>query len=58
MKSPEAGMDFMEGLRTTPKTIRFTPTKTGSYPFYCSKISPFDRTHRERGMEGVIEVIP
>jgi heme/copper-type cytochrome/quinol oxidase subunit 2 len=58
MKSPEAGMDFVQSLRTTPNTIRFTPTKTGVYPFYCSKISPSGKTQRERGMEGVIEVVP
>jgi hypothetical protein len=58
MKSPEAGMNFVERLRTTPKTIVFTPTKTGSYPFYCSEIAPSGKTQRERGMEGIIEVVP
>jgi plastocyanin len=58
MKSPEAGMEFSTGLSTTPKTITFTPTKPGSYPFYCSKKAPFSKSHRERGMEGVIEVVP
>jgi plastocyanin domain-containing protein len=58
MKSPEAGMQFEESLSTTPKTIKFTPTKVGSYPFYCSKKPPFGKSHRERGMEGVIEVVP
>lgn len=57
MNSPEAGMDFAEGLSTTPKVIKFTPTKPGTYPFYCSKKSPFGKTHKERGMEGVIEVV-
>jgi plastocyanin len=57
MKSPEAGMDFAEGLGMEPKTIKFTPTKTGKFPFYCSKKVPFFSSHKERGMEGVIEVI-
>jgi plastocyanin domain-containing protein len=57
MKSPEAGMDFVESLSTTPKTIKFTPIKTGTYPFYCTKKPPFGKSHRERGMEGVLEVV-
>jgi plastocyanin len=57
MNSPEAGMDFAEGLSSTPKVIKFTPTKPGTYPFYCSKKSPFGKSHKERGMEGVIEVV-
>lgn len=58
MKAPEAGMEFSEGLGTNPKTIAFTPTRPGKYPFYCGKKSPFGKSHRERGMEGVIEVTP
>jgi plastocyanin len=58
MKSPEAGMVFTEGLSSTPKVISFTPTKPGTYPFFCGKKAPFVKSHRERGMEGVIEVVP
>jgi plastocyanin len=58
MKSPEAGMAFTEGLSSTPKVISFTPTKPGTYPFFCGKKAPFVKSHRERGMEGVIEVVP
>ena len=57
MASPEAGMEFKEGISTTPKVIKFTPTKTGKYPFYCTMKSFFS-SHREKGMEGVIEVVP
>lgn len=57
MKSPEAGMEFSEGISTTPKIIKFTPTKTGKYPFYCTMKSLFSN-HREKGMEGIIEVVP
>ena len=57
MKSPEAGMEFSEGVSGTPKVIKFTPTKTGKYPFYCTMKSLFS-SHREKGMEGVIEVVP
>jgi plastocyanin domain-containing protein len=55
--SPEAGIVFKETLSTTPKIIKFTPTKVGTYPFYCTKKLLFFKSHRERGMEGVIEVV-
>ncbi len=57
-KSPEAGIEFKESMSTTPKIIKFTPTKVGKYPMYCSKKAPFSKTHREKGMEGIIEVVP
>lgn len=56
-KAPEAGMDIYESLSSEPKVIRFTPTKVGKYPFYCDKKFLFSKSHREKGMEGVIEVI-
>jgi plastocyanin len=56
-KSPEAGIVFQESLSSTPKIIKFTPTKVGEYPLYCSKKAPFSKSHREKGMEGVIEVV-
>ena len=55
---PEAGIEFQESLSSTPKVIRFTPTKVGTYPFFCSKDVPFFKSHREKGMEGVFEVVP
>ena len=56
MKSPEAGIDFDQGLSITPKTITFTPTKVGKYPIYCSKRLLFFKSHRDKGMEGTLEV--
>ena len=55
MSSQEAGMSFKKDLTTDPKTIKFTPTKIGKYPFYCDK-GIFFWNHREKGMEGVVEV--
>ena len=57
MHSPEAGMEFHESLEKEPKTITFTPTKTGQYPFSCTKRFLFFRSHADRGMRGTIEVI-
>jgi plastocyanin domain-containing protein len=58
LKAPEAGIDFNVSLDDTPKVIRFTPTKPGSYPFYCDKKLLFFESHREKGMKGVLEVTP
>ncbi len=56
MKAPEAGMDFEVSLADKSKAVKFTPTKTGTYPFYCNKKLLFFESHREKGMEGVMEV--
>jgi len=55
--APDAGITVRESLSAEPKVIRFTPTKAGRYPFYCSKKPPFMASHREKGMEGVLEVV-
>ncbi|HEY4743783.1 MAG TPA: hypothetical protein VIH45_03935 [Desulfuromonadaceae bacterium] len=58
IKAPEAGISFDVSLDDVPKGIRFTPTKAGTYPFYCTKKLLFFESHKEKGMEGVLEVIP
>jgi plastocyanin domain-containing protein len=57
IKEPDAGIEIDESLSTEPKTIKFTPNKVGKYPFYCSKKLLFFKSHREQGMEGIIEVV-
>jgi len=54
----DAGMEIKKNLGSKPVIVRFTPTKTGNYIFYCSKRFLFFASHRERGMEGTIEVVP
>lgn len=56
MKSPEAGMEFSEKLSDSLTIVRFTPSKPGKYTFYCDKKLLFFKSHKDRGMEGVIEV--
>lgn len=56
-KSPEAGIAFTLDLKADTQTVKFTPTKTGKYPIYCDKSLLWFKTHRERGMEGLIEVV-
>jgi len=56
LKAPEAGIDFSEALSTESVTIKFTPTKAGEYTFFCNKKLPFSKSHREKGMEGILLV--
>ncbi len=58
IKAPEAGVDVNVSLKEEPQVVKFTPTKTGTYPFYCDKKLLFFESHREKGMEGVLEVVP
>lgn len=37
-------------------TLKFTPTQKGVFPFYCDKKLLFFASHREKGMEGKLEV--
>lgn len=53
---PDAGIDIDESLSTEPKVIKFTPKKVGKYQFYCDQKLLFFKSHREEGMEGIIEV--
>lgn len=58
IQAPGAGVMVDQELAADPKKIAFTATKPGKYPFYCSKKLPFMAGHREKGMEGVLEVVP
>ena len=57
IQAPEAGMVVDEALSTRPVVIRFTPTVVGRYPFYCKNRLLFLQSHREKGMEGVLDVV-
>lgn len=58
IQAPEAGIAVDESLSSEAKTIRFTPTAVGSFPIYCKNKLLFFESHREKGMAGVLEVIP
>lgn len=58
IKAPEAGIAVEEDLATDIKKIAFTATAVGKYPLYCGNKLLFFASHRERGMEGVLEVVP
>lgn len=53
---PQAGIAVHTELGTTPKTFRFTPAQPGRFTYYCTHRLLFFRSHRERGMEGVLDV--
>lgn len=57
LKDPDAGIAINQdiGAGDTVK-VRFTPTKTGVFTFYCDKKLLFFKSHREKGMEGVLKV--
>ncbi len=57
LKAPEAGINFSVSLSKEPKIIKFTPKKTGKYPFWCTKRFLFLKSHKDHGMTGVLEVV-
>lgn len=58
IRAEDAGINVKEDLGTEPKRITFTATRPGKYAIYCSKKLPFMAGHREKGMEGILEVVP
>lgn len=57
IEAPEAGINFNEDIPKEPKVIRFTPTKTGKYDIICDKKFLFFESHKDKGMEGTLEVV-
>lgn len=57
IQAPEAGILVDENLSSDARNIRFTPTAVGKYHFYCRNKLLFFKSHREKGMEGVLEVV-
>ena len=55
--APEAGIAIDATLGTEPQTVAFTPKKPGQYPFFCKNRLLFFKSHREHGMEGMLEVV-
>jgi plastocyanin len=58
IQAPDGTTLVQQDLATEPRKITFTPRKPGKYPMYCSKKPPLMASHRERGMEGMLEVVP
>lgn len=58
IKAPEAGIAVDEELSTETKKTAFTPTAAGKYAYYCKNKLLFFASHREQGMEAILEVVP
>ncbi|HKN86298.1 MAG TPA: cupredoxin domain-containing protein [Nitrospiraceae bacterium] len=57
LKEPTAGLMIEEDVPSGKGTIvRFTPTQRGLFPFYCDKKLLFFKSHRDKGMEGLLDV--
>jgi plastocyanin len=57
LKEPDAGIVIEEDVgHSEPTKVKFTPTRPGTYPYYCDRKLPFRPSHREQGMEGRLEV--
>ena len=57
IKAPEAGIEVNVSLDTKPQLVKFTPAKPGKYPIICTKKMVFMKSHKDKGMEGVLEVV-
>jgi plastocyanin len=54
---PKSGLAIREEVPAGQTVkITFTPTVPGSFEIYCDKKLLFFKSHREKGMEGVLEV--
>jgi len=57
IKEPSAGMQVDKEVdHGDSAVVKFTPTQSGTYTFYCDKKLLFFASHREKGMEGRLEV--
>lgn len=58
VSAPEAGIEFTLDLKDDWQVVNFTPTRVGTYHVECQKRLLWFKSHKDRGMKGVIEVIP
>jgi len=53
--SPAIDVDVLGGESAD---VQLTPLPAGQYTFYCGKKLPFMKSHRDKGMEGILIVTP
>ena len=57
IKAPEAEVEISQDVGAGKTvTVHFKPMRPGTYPFYCDRKLLFFANHREKGMEGKLEV--
>ncbi|MBI2312371.1 MAG: quinol oxidase [Betaproteobacteria bacterium] len=57
IEAPDQGVAVDLALDAAPKSVRFVPAAPGRFAFYCKERLLFFKSHREKGMEGVIEAV-
>lgn len=57
IKAPQAGIEVKVDV-SAGKTgeVSFTPTQAGTYEMVCDKQPPIGKSHKEKGMHGVLVV--
>ena len=54
---PRSGLTMREEIPAGESVIvKFTPAVAGTFAIYCDKKLLFFKSHREKGMEGILEV--
>jgi plastocyanin domain-containing protein len=57
LKDPDSGLEIHQDIPAgKSEVIRFTPTRSGKFKFYCDKKLLFFKSHEDRGMKGILEV--
>ena len=59
IEAPEADIHIKVDVSAGKSaSVILTPAKTGIYEMSCAKKPPFGKSHKEKGMHGILEVIP
>jgi plastocyanin domain-containing protein len=57
LKEPASGLMIEEDIPSgKTAVVHFTPIQRGVFTFYCDKKLLFFKSHREKGMEGLLDV--
>ena len=59
ISAPEAGIDVKADVGGGKQvSVTFTPSRSGTYEMVCTKKMPLMKSHKDKGMKGVVEVVP
>ena len=59
IEAPEADIHIKVDVSAGKSaSVTLTPAKTGIYEMSCAKKPPFGKSHKEKGMHGILEVMP
>ena len=57
IKAPQAGVEVKVDVSAGKSgEVSFTPTQPGSYEIICDKSPPIGKSHKEKGMHGLLVV--